>query len=1191
VDRAKAEADSIFCDALELASPAERAAYLERACGSDPELRRRVERLLEAHAEAGGFLAAPPSVAATCDWPAEAAGTLVGLYRLLEQVGEGGMGTVYLAEQTEPIRRQVALKVIKPGMDTRQVIARFEAERQALALMDHPNIAKVFDGGETASGRPYFVMELVQGVPITRYCDEHRLAPRERLGLFVSVCQAVQHAHQKGVIHRDLKPSNVLVALYDGRPVPKVIDFGVAKATGPKLTERTLFTASGAVVGTPPYMSPEQAGLSGLDVDTRSDVYSLGALLYELLTGTAPFDKARLREAGYDEALRIIREEEPPRPSARVSAPGPATTAGAQGKEGPRKLSQLLRGELDWVVMKALEKDRNRRYESASAFAADVQRYLADEPVQACPPSAWYRFRKLARRYRTALAMAVLIVLFIALLGGGAGWAVRDRAARQARAANELELALDRWELFQGQGKRAEALAALDRAELLAGQVPADPGRDARLAALKERLAAAARDQQFSDRYEEIRLRVQSQVDVVQSRFTEEAAYPEIRDALHRYGIAIGVTAPAQVATLVQGRPEPARRGLVAALDECLRWAPQGEVQTRQWLLAALEAADTDRWRVQARQATADRDWTALEGRAREPPVSKQPPSFLIFVARALPAPMKATRLDLLRRTQRAHPADLWANHWLAVELRENGRPAEAVRYYTAALALRPDNPGIYLNRGNALREAVEVDAAIADYRQSLALAPGYAEAHTGLGAALAEKDRLDEAIAEYRQAIRLKKDLATAYYNLGNALYRKGRLDEAVAEFREAIRLEKDFAQARNNLGLALADKGLLDEAVAECRQALRLRKDYPKAHNDLGSALYRKGQLDEAIAEYREAIRLKTDYPEAHYNLGVALHDKGRLDDAIAEYREAIRLKTDFPRAHNNLGFALYRKGLLDEAIAECRQALRLKEDYPEAHYNLGNALRAKGQLEGAIAEYREVIRLKEDFAEAHCNLAGALRQQGEFREALAELRRGHELGSRSPRWRYPSAEWVRQGERLVELDEQLPAFLAGKTRPAGPAERIELAGLCSLKRFHRAAARFYEEAFAAQPRLAEALGAGHRYNAACAAALAGCGRGQDADQLDGEQRARLRRQALDWLRDDLVAWCRLLDQGPDEARRNVGAKMRHWQTDTDFAGVRGPQALAQLPEAERQAWQKLWDDVADTLARSQGKATPKK
>jgi WD40 repeat protein/serine/threonine protein kinase len=453
MNQAEPNLEEIFFAALEFGDPTDRSRFLDKAC-SDLELRRRVERLLARDAQASRFLESPVCVPPTeVESPqlAESPGRIVGPYKLLEQIGQGGMGTVWMAQQTEPVKRVVALKLIKAGMDSKQVIARFEAERQALALMDHANIARVLDASTTSAGRPYFVMELLKGVPITRYCDEHHLTPRQRLELFIPVCQAVHHAHQKGIIHRDLKPSNVVVGLYDGKPVPKIIDFGVAKATGPKLTEATLFTGFGTVIGTPEYMSPEQAQLDNLDIDTRSDIYSLGVLLYELLTGTTPFAKKDLETAGLLETLRMIREQEPPKPSTRLSelnrphvlrkdfAGRSATTTlesiAAQRQTEPARLTKLLRGELDWIVMKALEKDRNRRYETANSLAMDVQRYLADEPVQACPPSAPYRFRKFARRNRVFLGTASAVALVVAVavaVSAGLIWRALERERREA---------------------------------------------------------------------------------------------------------------------------------------------------------------------------------------------------------------------------------------------------------------------------------------------------------------------------------------------------------------------------------------------------------------------------------------------------------------------------------------------------------------------------------------------------------------------------------------------------------------------------------------------------------------------------------------------------------------------------------------------------------------------------------------
>jgi serine/threonine protein kinase len=365
-------AKSLFLAAIQL-PPDAWPDFVRERCGDDADLRR----LLDAHREAATRAADP---ADTVGYPAavdpDGPGAAIGPYTLREKIGEGGMGVVFVADQTEPVKRRVALKVIKPGMDSRQVVARFEQERQALALMDHPNIARVFDGGTTREGRPYFVMELVRGLPVTDYCDKAKLPTADRLRLFARVCRAVQHAHQKGVIHRDIKPSNVLVTLIDGEPVPKVIDFGIAKATGGALTDHTVYTRFAQLVGTPLYMAPEQAELSGVDVDTRADVYSLGVLLYELLTGTTPFDRETFRTVGLDEVRRIIREVEPPRPSHRISTldAKAGTTVSAHRGVDHRQLGRQLRGDLDWIVMTALEKDRNRRYESAGAFAADVER-------------------------------------------------------------------------------------------------------------------------------------------------------------------------------------------------------------------------------------------------------------------------------------------------------------------------------------------------------------------------------------------------------------------------------------------------------------------------------------------------------------------------------------------------------------------------------------------------------------------------------------------------------------------------------------------------------------------------------------------------------------------------------------------------------------------------------------------------
>jgi serine/threonine protein kinase/tetratricopeptide (TPR) repeat protein len=449
----------ILLAALELPVD-QREEFLKVACIGREELKERILKLLQAAALDGSFmekpiLDVPPNMAPTiAPNEVDSVGTMIGPFKLLQVIGEGGMGTVYMAEQIHPVERRVALKIIKAGMDSRQVIARFEAERQALAMMDHPNIAKVLDAGTTTTGRPYFVMELVKGIPITTYCDDKKLTVRQRLELMVSVCNAIQHAHQKGIIHRDIKPGNILVAQYDGKPVPKVIDFGIAKATAQKLTEKSMFTEFGQVIGTLEYMSPEQAEMNQLDVDTRSDVYSLGVLLYELLTGTTPLDGKRMRSLAFMEMLRMIREDEPPRPSNRLSTLDTLPSVAANRQTEPARLSGLLRGELDWIVLMALDKDRNRRYESANGLAQDIQRYLQDEPVAACPPSSAYRFRKFAIRNKAILVAVALLALTLCVGMIGTGWQA-IRAMRAEAKSNQ-----------ENREKEAALKAALKSAEL-----------------------------------------------------------------------------------------------------------------------------------------------------------------------------------------------------------------------------------------------------------------------------------------------------------------------------------------------------------------------------------------------------------------------------------------------------------------------------------------------------------------------------------------------------------------------------------------------------------------------------------------------------------------------------------------------------------------------------------------------------
>jgi serine/threonine protein kinase/Flp pilus assembly protein TadD len=819
---------SILGEAVEH-SPEERAAFLDRACAGDTERRARVEALLRAYQNAGNFMqdqqaAAEPT--ATLDEPiAERPGTMIGSYKLLEQIGEGGFGVVFMAEQHQPVRRKVALKVLKPGMDTRQVVARIEAERQALALMDHPNIARVLDGGETVTGRPYFVMELVRGIPITEFCDQNHLGVRERLELFLSMCQAVQHAHQKGIIHRDIKPTNVLVTLHDNRPVVKVIDFGIAKATGQQLTEKTLFTNFAQMIGTPLYMSPEQAQMSGLDIDTRTDIYALGVLLYELLTGTTPLDGERLRTAGYDEIRRAIREEEPPKPSTRISTLGQAAaTVSANRQSDPKKLSKFMRGELDWIVMKALEKDRNRRYESASALASDVQRYLHDEPVHAHPPSAWYRMGKMARRKKAALVVAGSGLLVFLSLAGSIGWIMRDRASRHEQAILEAKSALDDINQLWRDGKWTTALAVTKRAESQLGGLDADPK-------LRQQFIELRRDLEMGGQLEDIRLRMRG------DHFDQHWRAEHYAQAFRDFGIDIETLEPADMALRIRERT--IRAELAASLDD---WASLEENQDKSRRLKALIRllAVDDPWAKRIVDI-ADKagQKAAFLHMAEEPATLEQPPARLvalgIFLVRTgdLSAAVK-----FMKRAQLRHPGDFWINQQLAYYLQiQNDEPGEAIAFFRVAVGLRPQSPAAHLNLGIILGDLKKVPDAEAEFREAIKLRPNYAQAHLLLAETLDQQGKSAEALAEFREGIGLKPDLPNGHIRLGNHFYRHGNFPEAIAEFREAARLQPNSAEGHRRLGLVLAQTGQWRHAAPEFARVVEL--DFGKQDWFLGAAV----------------------------------------------------------------------------------------------------------------------------------------------------------------------------------------------------------------------------------------------------------------------------------------------------------------------------------------------------------------
>jgi serine/threonine protein kinase/tetratricopeptide (TPR) repeat protein len=1115
------KARSIFLAAVERHSPDQWSVYLDKACGDDKALRSRVEALLRGHAAPDSlFDQSDPRLFATIDQPAltERPGAVIGPYKLLEQIGEGGFGIVFMAEQQEPIRRKVALKVLKPGMDTRQVIARFEAERQALALMDHPNIAQVLDAGQTVNDRPYFVMELVRGVPITDFCDHGRLNVHERLGLFVDLCQAVQHAHQKGVIHRDLKPSNVLVTLHDDRAVVKVIDFGVAKALAQPLTEKTLFTNFAQMIGTPLYMSPEQAQMSGLDVDTRSDVYSLGVLLYELLTGTTPFDQARLRGADLDEIRRIIREEEPAKPSTRLSTLGrAASTASANRQSDPRRLSQLFRGELDWIVLKALEKDRNRRYESASAFAADVQRYLADEPVLACPPSVGYRLRKFVRRNKGPVlaASAIVVLLMAGIMGTSTGlvWALAAESAA-VEQRDQKEKALEQVVRESDEKEKALRQVGRERDEKEKARRRAVSEGEEKEKARKQALAAVELEAQW-------RRHTRRALNMMTDEVVEELLGKQVQLtdrhreflnkvlAYHREFAA--AKRPGNEADDPDGRHSRAEGYYRVALIRLQLGELKDAESAYREALALLE------------QLTAQ--------------FPKRP----------------GCREDLA----------ITCNN-LGILLRKTGGSKEAESCYRRVLALQnelatdfPGRPNIrrdtartYSNLGNILSDMGRLPEAEKAYRDSLDILkqlavefPNRIDLHQALaggnlelGTILSETGRPTEAEVCYREALvvlkkpaaefsnrpDLRENLARTYNNLGNVLRATDRPTEAESAYRDALPIWKelaaiyfrpDFRQGvaltQNNLGMLLHASGRWKEAEAVLGEALILGKSLtndfsgrPDFRQDLARSLFCLGNLlsetrrpKEAEAAYRDALTIQKplaltfpDRPDfrldlalTHDNLGDLFFSTGRLPQAETAWRDAQAAlkqlvaqfpgRPDFCRAlgerYNKHGGLLCERGRLKEGEAEYREALgfwkQLAAEFPNraefrqelarSQNNLGLALRNSSQPSEAETAYRGALTLRK-------KLVAEFPDRPDYRQDLA--RSHYSLGIVLRSTRQPKEAEAAYREALA-LRKQLVADFPDRTdfRQELAASQETLANLLRDTGRHKEAEAHYRDA----------------------------------------------------------------------------------------------------------------------------------
>jgi serine/threonine protein kinase/tetratricopeptide (TPR) repeat protein len=947
---------AIFLAAVEKADPAERAAYLRDASGGDAALLCQVEALLGRHEEAGSFLESPPvNLAATVDTPAgrepstaapvEDVGARIGPYRLLQKLGEGGMGTVWEAEQTEPVKRHVALKVIKAGMDSAQVIARFEAERQALALMDHPNIARVFDAG-CVNGRLFFVMELVKGVAVTTYCDQEHMTPQERLALFVPVCQAVQHAHQKGIIHRDLKPSNVLIGLYDGKPVPKVIDFGVAKATAQKLTERTLCTEVGSLVGTLEYMAPEQAELNNLDIDTRADIYSLGVLLYELLTGSPPFTRKQLRGAAFTEMLRLIREVEPPRPSTMLSGSEKLPSIAALRKLEPKSLTRLVHGDLDWIAMKCLEKERGRRYETANGLALDVQRFLADEPVSAGPPSASYRMRKFLRRRRRAVLTAGFVLLF-ALAGLSVSMALIWQAKRETDDA-----------LVKAEAEKKNT------ADALADAVKAKKETDNALTKIKDQNEIIRAKKEEAERAAATVIAVDNYLveDLLGSADPElalgrkltvlevltnaerkiDAAFPDqplveaaVRLTLGNTFLQLGEYRRAEphLARAVQLR----QRHLPADHPQTLR-ATDSLAVTYQRLGKLQEA-------LRLHEKTLKAQEKALGPNDRETLLSR---NNLAVVLRSLGRYEDAYRLSeetLAARERLFGPADkdtLQSQMNLCVILSDQGKWQDAQERYEEVIAtlsrvLDRDHPDVLvattnlaglLKRRGKLKEAQELYEMVLEACTRV-LGPKHPRTlatTTSLAFVVALRGKIDAGRKMLAETVERLTEVAgeesavtlNATHDLAVVLTMQGRTEEARKLLEKVVRLRgehlgrhhPEMPTALMDLAVLLKKQGKLKqarEALEEARELLseRLGKEHPYAlciDGDLGEVRYRLGEKKEGLRLLQAVVeKLEAALGPAHPhtltsrgNLAILRMDEGQWEQARQLMEKNLELST---------------------------------------------------------------------------------------------------------------------------------------------------------------------------------------------------------------------------------------------------------------------------------------------------------
>jgi serine/threonine-protein kinase len=1131
-------------------------------------------------------------------------------YQLMEQLGRGGMGEVYRCNDPA-LGRDLAIKVMKAALRHDPAIERrFLREARITGSLQHPGIVAVHNLGRLADGRLHYTMRLVRGRTFADILKEDAGKPERLpalLGIFENICQAVAYAHSKRVIHRDLKPANVMVGRFGE---VQVMDWGLAKLLSPDggtaAPEETIDAATtriatesadtpadlsrmGSGMGTPAYMPPEQALGEWDTVDERADVFALGSILCEMLTGQPAYSGG-----DGDERLRRARRGDMTEALVRLAQCGADATLvelcreclALERRDRPRDAGAVAKriGEYQAEVQ-----DRLRR--------AELERVAAE--TRAKEEKARTAAERRARRRTLALAAAMLVL--VAGGGGGFWW----RQWKQSRDDETVNTALAQVELLEQQAqadplqtdKYRQVLDAARAVAKLAQGASEGPHRRAEmlLALLQQEEEAARKDRELLSALLDVynpREGPEHTSDAKGMMFdeAEPTADEQFTEAFRRWGLDLDDKPASEAAAVLKARPAVVVAAVIAALDE---WASerrrQGKPKVAWRHLAALaELLDDDPGskRRELREILA-RDQLPLE-RAL---------SVLSAVLRPVPVPVEVPLgRDRLRLRQLADQTDPAAEPVLGLltltrALRVAGEEALAERLLRAALTARPREVVLYHALGQLLialkpprwAEVVECYAAARALRPDLGVRLATALQHSG---------RAREGLALLARLVGERPDNPYLHLQQGVALYEQRKYAEAEAACRKAVALQPDYARAYNNLGAALDRQGEYAEAEAAYRKAVALQPDYARAYTNLGITLDGQGKHGEAEAAYHKAIAVKPDYAEAYVNLGSTMRQQGKPVEAEAACRQAIALKPDYALAYFNLGAALDRQGKYAEAEAAYRKAIALKPDLAEAYVNLGAALARQGEYSESEAAYRKAIALKSDSAEAHCNLGGVLQRQGQFTESLAAYRRGHELGSKQSGWSYPSHQWVREAERLVELDKKLPAILQGEVSPANSDDAIALAEMCQqYKQRHVSSTRLYAEAFTAQPNLAADLNQQHRYNATCSAALAAAGQGEDARLLPDKVVAMFRRWALGWLRDDLTAYTKLAGQSKPAVKQFIQQQLTHWRSDPDLASVREPQALDRLPNNERAAWQALWRDVDELAKRVAKKDESKK